>query len=99
MRVGIEWGMFRPHSHSSYLNLIATAGDPNGLGAFCAKFLSLFFSLNLLLAAFNLLPAPPLDGSRLPLFFLRGGMAENYWLALQSPIFSWGGLFVAWKLF
>src|SRR5688572_12158379 len=33
-------------------------------------FLELFFALNLLLAVFNLLPLPPLDGSRLLTIFL-----------------------------
>ena len=60
---------------------------------------SLFFSLNLLLGAFNLLPLPPLDGSSVPLLFLPGGAARKYWLALRQPVFAWVGLMAAWKLF
>jgi Zn-dependent protease len=35
-------------------------------------------SLNLLLAAFNLLPIPPLDGSRVMTWLLPGGLREGY---------------------
>ena len=37
---------------------------------FVAQFLSSFFGINLVLAVFNLLPLPPLDGSRLLTIFL-----------------------------
>jgi len=99
MRVGFEWNLFHQPMQSSYLHMVDAAGDPEGIAAFCAKLLSLFFSLNLLLAAFNLLPVPPLDGSSLPLLLLRGEAAERCWLALRSPMFSWIGLIVAWKCF
>jgi len=45
--------------------------DVRGLGGSIVPFLlSVAFTLNLLLAAFNLLPIPPLDGSRLLRLFL-----------------------------
>ena len=99
MRVGFEWGVFRPVPHVSFMEVVVGAGDHEDIWAFCAKLLSLFFSLNVLLGAFNLLPVPPLDGSSIPLFFLRAGAAEKYWLALRQPIWSWFGLFVAWRVF
>jgi Zn-dependent protease len=99
MRVGFEWGLFHPSLHRDYLHMIVAAGDPEGIGAFCAKFLSLFFSLNLLLAAFNLLPVPPLDGSSLPLLFLRGSAVDKYWAAIRTPAMSFLGLIIAWRLF
>jgi Zn-dependent protease len=99
MRVGFEWGVFHRPVNSGFLHMIVAAGDPEGFGAFCAKLISLLFSLNLLLAAFNLLPVPPLDGSNIPLLFLRGGAAEKYWLRLRNPMFSWIGLIIAWRFF
>jgi Zn-dependent protease len=34
--------------------------------------------LNLLLAAFNMLPIPPLDGSRVMAYLLPGGIRDSY---------------------
>jgi len=99
IRLGFEWSLFHESGQGGFLHVIEAAGDREGLVAFSAKLLSLFFSLNLLLAAFNLLPVPPLDGSSLPLFFLRGAAAEKYWMALRTPMFSWIGLIVAWRCF
>ena len=42
----------------------------DGLPDFFNTFLSVFFSINVLLAVFNLIPLPPLDGSRLLTIFL-----------------------------
>ena len=99
MRVGFEWGVFRPPFHGNFIQVVAAAGSPDGIWSFCAKMVSLFFSLNLLLAVFNLFPLPPLDGSSVPLLILPGRTAENYQAALRQPAFAWIGMFVAWKTF
>jgi Zn-dependent protease len=60
---------------------------------------SLLFSLNLLLAIFNLLPFPPLDGASLPLLFLSESQAESYSEFTRQPMLSLVGLLIAWKVF
>jgi Zn-dependent protease len=59
MRIGLIAGFFQPGSIST--DSIVTAGSSD-LMAGAATILSVFFSLNLLLGCFNLLPIPPLDG-------------------------------------
>ncbi|HTG43522.1 MAG TPA: site-2 protease family protein [Verrucomicrobiae bacterium] len=99
MRVGFEWGVFRMAQHGGLMEVVTAAGALRSGWSFCAKMLSLFFSLNLLLGTFNLLPVPPLDGSNIPFLFLRGSLAESYRAALRQPAFGMIGLLLAWKVF
>jgi Zn-dependent protease len=62
-------------------------------------FISILFSLNLILFFFNLLPFPPLDGSGLPLLFMRTTQAERYHEFIANPAFGWIGLIIAWQAF
>jgi len=97
IHAGMEWGLFRPPTHIDWARMtVATEG---GLWTFCATMLSLVFSLNLLLCAFNLLPLPPLDGSSLPYFFLSKGMAESYSNFVRHPSLGLIGIFVGWQVF
>jgi Zn-dependent protease len=57
------------------------------------------FVLNLILAVFNLLPVPPLDGSGAVLLFLRQDQVVAYQNLLRHPLMSVIGLLVAWYLF
>ena len=65
-----------------------------------ATFVSVLFSLNLLLGAFNLLPFPPLDGfSALAIFMSESAAHRWYQLGRSLGAFSIIGLLIAWKLF
>ena len=48
----------------------------------------MFFVLNLILAVFNLLPVPPLDGSGAVLLFLRKDQVASYQNLLRHPLMS-----------
>jgi Zn-dependent protease len=65
-----------------------------------AALLSVVFSMNLLLAAFNLLPFPPLDGSAaLPLLLSRRVSARYQEFMWSSPMIGLLGILIAWRLF
>ncbi len=60
MRIGLAIGLFLPGSIST-ANIVEP-GSATSFATGAATILSVFFSLNLLLGCFNLLPIPPLDG-------------------------------------
>ncbi|MEA3208058.1 MAG: hypothetical protein QOE70_1115 [Chthoniobacter sp.] len=97
LRVGMEWHVWEEPFYSAPAHLVEAA--QGGLVAWFAKLLSIVFSLNLLLAIFNLLPLPTLDGSSLPLLFLPTAMAQRYLAALWNPGARFVGLFLAWQGF
>jgi Zn-dependent protease len=74
---------------------VAAGGAVAGL----ATLLSILFTLNLLLFAFNLLPLPPLDGSGALPLLLPESMVERYLEFMRQPALSIVGLLIAWKLF
>jgi Zn-dependent protease len=59
MAIGLATGTFQPETGASGGLVTAASSD---LMAGAATILSVFFTLNLLLGCFNLLPIPPLDG-------------------------------------
>jgi Zn-dependent protease len=59
MAIGLSTGAFQPETGASGGLVTAASSD---LMAGAATILSVFFTLNLLLGCFNLLPIPPLDG-------------------------------------
>jgi Zn-dependent protease len=96
IRAGITFHYFQAPSHITSSHVVDA---DNGGAYFFATLLSICFSLNLLLCAFNLLPLPPLDGSGALLLFTGPNTAEKLLSTLRHPQFQFFGLFVAWKVF
>jgi len=98
IHVGIVLGAFRLPSAAG-LDHIVQATAP-GVADGIAKFLSLLFSLNVLLGTFNLLPVPPLDGySVLGLFTSEDGARRLEALRQSARSFSFIGLILGWRVF
>ena len=97
MAGGLSTGFFHPPTFLTFTHLI-DAG-PSDLSDFAGRMLSILFSLNLLLATFNLLPLPPLDGSNTPLLLLPESAGRRWQEWISHPNFRFIGLFVAWKIF
>ncbi len=97
IRLGMSTGFFYA---PSALNLShVTAATQGGIFSAVATLVSIFFSLNLLLCLFNLLPVPPLDGSGIIPLFLSDRQSLKYMDMINTPVFGLIGLLIAWNLF
>ncbi len=98
IRAGDFAGIFNAPNRISFGHIVGTDGGP--AMAAIAFFLGTMFSMNLLLAAFNLLPFPPMDGSAaIPL--LVGEEKGRVWqnLIWRTPALNFVGYFLAWQVF
>lgn len=86
LRVGLHYG---------WLGRDPVTGEPG----FAFLTLMVFFSLNLLLGTFNLLPVPPLDGSSGILVFMSESTAQKYLNWLRGNSYAMLGLLVALVFF
>jgi len=68
-------------------------------GSFVRHVLIVFFALNLLLGVFNLVPAPPLDGSSAIMIFMSDATAHRYLNWLREGSFGLIGLLIAILMF
>ncbi|HEY1207487.1 MAG: site-2 protease family protein [Bryobacteraceae bacterium] len=97
VRAGILMGAFSIPESVTFAHMVAATrpGFPEGL----AQFLSILFSLNLMLGAFNLLPLPPLDGATAIGLLFSERMALRVAEFTRNPMFSLVGLLIAWRVF
>ncbi|MFL6624669.1 MAG: site-2 protease family protein [Sulfurifustaceae bacterium] len=97
LRLGLAT-VFHP-PHAIRFGQLALA-EENSIWAGAAFLLSVLFSMNLLLAIFNMLPLPPLDGSGALPLLLDDKTTDVYLDFMWSnPTIGWVGLFIAWQIF
>ncbi len=96
IRVGLATGYFQLPATGISLDtlVVAESGVAEGL----ALFVSVLFSINIILGAFNLIPLPPLDGYAIvPLFLNDRG--RDRWFGLFSGGGALFGLIIAFVVF
>jgi Zn-dependent protease len=97
IRIGISAGVFIQPETISFQHIVAPS--ITGFYTPVSMFLSILFSLNLVLCCFNLLPVPPLDGRGIVAFLLPEATARKALLFLRNPYLAFGGLILAWRFF
>jgi Zn-dependent protease len=93
IRLGMLAGWLTP-GRTNFTELVMAAGPGAGEGV--ATFLSILFTLNLLLFVFNLIPVPPLDGSGAIGLLLSEDNARKLQQTFWTPQFSLFGILIAW---
>jgi len=97
IRIGMATGAFVVPTAARFAHLVtATAAGPTES---VAMFLSIVFSLNLLLAAFNLLPFPPLDGNAVVGLLMSENAARRFTTLTRTGPFAVFGLLLGWYIF
>lgn len=98
LRLGATAGIFTPPESLNFGMLTVT--QAGALWSTLGQFLSIGFSLNLLLFVFNLLPFPPLDGSAAITLLMSKKVTARYQMFIwSSPVLGFIGIFAAWQLF
>jgi len=96
IKFGLSFGWFSTETLKPGM-LLGGSGDYGT--ATVAMILSVFFTMNLVLGIFNLLPLPPLDGSGMIPLFLTKKMSRKYLDLVHQPMAGFIGLFLAWNIF
>jgi Zn-dependent protease len=97
IHAGLAAGWFERPESLRFTQIVAPGeGELSEAGAL---FLSILFSQNLLLMAFNLIPVPPLDGATAIGLILPDEAALKLLDFFRQPGFSILGLVIAWRFF
>jgi Zn-dependent protease len=98
IHIGLLAGLFTYPETLGFSQIVRAASDGGAVAA--ALFLSILFSLNILLGTFNLIPLPPLDGfSGIGVLLPESAARRLQGLRHSMGSFSLIGLLVAWKVF
>ena len=96
IHLGLSLGFFTQPASIGMATVVSSASS----GSFdaIAMFISVTYSLNLVLGVFNLIPVPPLDGATVIGLFVSKKKALQIYNFLHSSKFGLIGLIVAWEL-
>jgi len=98
IRAGHVAGVFQAPESVRFAQVTTAAAD--GIWAAAAFVVSVFFSMNLVLAALNLLPLPPLDGSAaVPLVLSDSATGRYQDFLWRNPGLGVLGILLAWQVF
>jgi Zn-dependent protease len=97
IKFGLVSGFFwEPYSINFHHIVDPANGNPESP---LTLFISMLFSMNLILLVLNLIPFPPLDGSSLITFFLNDNNARRFHAMTHNWVFGIIGLMLAWFAF
>ena len=98
IHIGVAAGVFYPPDSAGFEAIVAT--DQGGVWPGITFLLSVFFSLNLMMAGLNMIPVPPLDGSAAILLALSEETGRRYqqFLMMTQGV-GMIGMIVAWQVF
>jgi Zn-dependent protease len=94
--VGIAAGVFVEPMSVTFRQIVDSASGGAWTGV--AIFLSMGFTLNLIMFVLNLIPLPPLDGSGVISLFLSESKARSYRAVIANPMFGFLGLLLVWQV-
>ena len=97
INIGYRYGVFHPPPTIGFSSVVLS--DFKGMGSYLPVFLSIIFSLNIMLFTFNLLPLPILDGSKVPMFFMKQEMAGRYLAMINNSKFLFITLILTYYFF
>jgi Zn-dependent protease len=98
--VGLATDVFYAPDQIGFADVTAATAGPDSLWNAAGYLLGSVFAMNLLLAVFNLLPVPPLDGSAAVVLLLPEDKKARYQDAIWAhPQLALLGIFIAWQVF
>lgn len=97
IKTAIALGIFVEPDSVNFTRIVSP--DPQGNWTGLSVFISMLFSMNLILVVLNLIPLPPLDGSGVVTLLLPDNASRTFRSAVRNPVFGFIGLIIAWQLF
>jgi Zn-dependent protease len=95
--LGVAVGEFQAPGSAHFTQVVSAVNG--GVWDAAAFIVSIFFTLNLILFLFNLLPLPPLDGSGALALLLSEDLSQRVRKLTSQPMFGLIGLVIAWRVF